>query len=175
MVASRSDETTKTSPLDTMAGLTVRRLALSQDVAAAKYASRQSIDDPIRERQVVEAAGCALNGTGKRRYVGLQFARDQIEASRVVQRELHQRWYAHPEEVPAVRRDLVSEVWPDLDWVTLRLMRQFRDLIDLPRLPADAVEDLIDRQLAMTLPAPPLPGPYRHAALFAFRTFCQQW
>lgn len=161
--------------LDSLAELTVRRLALSQDVAAAKFIGGQRVDDSLRELRVVEAAGCALNGIGTLRYVGLRFARDQIEASRFVQRELHHRWYSHPAEVPVVARDLIGEVRPDLDRVTAQLMRQFRNLPGLPRLPVDAVEDLIDRRLTATLPATPLPRLYRHAALFAFRTFCPEW
>src|SRR5258708_23522681 len=94
----RPADTFKTGPVDTLARLVVQRLALSQDAATAKYASCHSIEDPVRERRVLEAAS-ALIGTGTRRDAGLRFARDQIEANRVIQRELHQRWYAHPEGV----------------------------------------------------------------------------
>jgi chorismate mutase len=167
-----SADSAQTGPLSAMAGLVVQRLALSQEVAAAKYAGRYSIEDRARERRVLQAAARTLGPTGRRRDLGLKFARDQIEASRVIQRGLHQRWYAHPEELPAVRRDLIAEVRPSLDRVTIQLMRQFKDLTDLPRLHLDLIEDVIDSQLAVTLPAPPLPRLYRHAALFALRSFC---
>jgi chorismate mutase len=162
----------QTSPLGTVARLVVRRLALGEEVAAAKYGSRQSIDDPVRERLVIQAAAGALRENATRRDIGLRFARDQIEANRVIQRGLHQRWYAHPAEVPATRRDLATQIRPDLDQVTSALMRQFTGLTDLSRLHRHVIEDLIDRQFAATMPAPPLPKLYRHAALFALRTFC---
>jgi chorismate mutase len=162
----------QTDPLGTMAELVVQRLALSQEVAAAKYASHYSIEDRVRERRVLQAAARTLGATGRRRDLGIKFARDQIEASRVIQRGLHQRWYAHPDEVPPVRRDLIEEVRPSLDSVTTLLMRHFKNLTDLPKMHRDSIEDVIDRQLAVTLPAPPLPRLYRHAALFALRSFC---
>lgn len=166
--------TVESGPVDALAGLVVQRLALGQDAAAAKYASRQAIEDPARERRVLEVAASALEGTGKLRDAGLRFARDQIEASRVIQRGLHQRWYAHPEEVPVDRRELTAQIRLDLDRVTLQLMRQFNTLTVLPRLRRDLIEDVIDRQFA-AMPAPPLPRLYRHAALFALRSFCLEW
>jgi chorismate mutase len=158
--------------LETLAGLVVRRLALGQDVAAAKFPDRQLIEDPAREQVVLQMAAGGLNAAGERRDLGLQFARDQVEASRVLQRALHQRWYTHPEEVPAVHRDLITEVRPDLDRVTADLVQAFANLTDLPQWPRGAIDDLVTRQFAATLPAPPLPRLYRHAALFALRLFC---
>ena len=168
-------DTVKTGPLDTLARLVVQRLALSQDVATAKYASCHSIEDPVRERRVLEAAASELIWTGGRLDAGLQFIRDQIEANRVIQRELHHRWYTHPEEVPAVHRELAEEVWPDLDLVTIQLILQLNCMTHPPRLRLDLIEDLIRRQFAATMPAPPLPRLHRHAALFALRSFCLEW
>jgi chorismate mutase-like protein len=167
-----SGDAEQTSQLDPLAKRVVQRLALSQEVATAKYAARQSVDDPVREQQVLLAVARVLRRTGTRRNAGLQFARDQIEANRVIQRGLLQRWGTHPEEVPGLCRDLTTQVWPDLDLVTAQLMRRFKDLADLPRLRRESVEEIIDRHLAATIPAPPLPGLYRHATLFALRLFC---
>lgn len=152
----------------------MQRLALGQDAAAVKYASRQAIEDPVRERRVLELAASALKGTGKLRDAGLQFARDQIEADRVIQRGLYLRWYAHPEEVPVVGRELTGQIRLDLDRVTIQLMRPFNQRTTLPRLRRDLIEDVIERQFA-AMPPPPLPRLYRHAALFALRSFCLEW
>jgi chorismate mutase len=157
--------------LDTLVELVVQRLSLSQDVAAAKYVSGQPIDDPIRERDVLDSVARALNGTGAAQETGMQFFRDQIEANKVVQRGLHQRWHAHPEEVPDLDRSLAAHVRPKLDVITTRMLRQFLYINELPNLRRGYIEDLLDKQL-IAKAARQLPRLHRNAAVFALRSLC---
>ena len=158
--------------LDTLVDLVVQRLTLAVDVAAAKYGSGDPIDDPIREQQVLRSAGCALNVTPLSHRIGMQFFRDQIEASKVIQRGLHHRWQRHPEEIPAADPDLAAEVRPRLERVTAQIIQQFKCMNEMPHCKPGDIIDLIDRRFSAALPERQLPGLHRHAALFAMRSLC---
>jgi chorismate mutase len=159
--------------LDMLIELVVERLTLARDVATIKY-PRQPIDDPIREHKILQSVACALNSIGAYRKIGRQFFRDQIEANKVIQRGLHQRWYAHPEEVPGVRRDLAAEVRPELDRITAQMMRQFKYMDEVPHLRRGYLEDLVAVEFFTELSLPQLPELHRHAAVFALRSFCTE-
>ena len=68
--------------------------------------------------------------------VSARIFRDQIEANKDVQRGLFARWTEHPEQVPAERPDLATEVRPKLDLITTRLLEQIRDTETLRRSPS---------------------------------------
>ncbi|KMS70361.1 chorismate mutase [Streptomyces viridochromogenes] len=113
--------------LTPLTDLFAERLLLADKVAAAKYGTDKPIDDPVRERQIlddvaVRAAGLGLDPDGVKAVF-----RDQIEANKLVQRGLYARWDAHPEERPTERPDLVKEVRPQLDRITTELLDALRD------------------------------------------------
>jgi chorismate mutase len=166
--------TAGTASADMLIELVVQRLTLGQDVAAVKYASGQPIDDPIREQKILQSAAHALNRTGLYQKIGRQFFRDQIEASKVIQRGLHHRWYAHPKEVPAVHRNLAAEVRPELDRITAQMKRQFKCMEELPHLRLSYIEDLVAKRYFAELSLPQLPKLHRNAAVFALRSFCTE-
>jgi chorismate mutase len=153
--------------------LVIQRLALAQDVAAAKYGSGVPIDDPVRELKVFQSAAHTLNDVRLYEQIGIQFFRDQIEASKVIQRGLHHRWYRHPDEVPAANPDLAAEVRPKLDQITTEIIREFKCMNETPRFTHAEIIDLIDKQFAALPPSRQLPGLHRDAALFAMRAFFQ--
>ncbi|MGU3294569.1 gamma subclass chorismate mutase AroQ [Williamsia sp. M5A3_1d] len=82
----------------------VERLVLADAVARSKWLTRGAIDDPVRERAVIDAsvAGVAPASTDRVRAV----VRDQIEASKTVQRALFAEWRAAPWTAPRVEPDL---------------------------------------------------------------------
>jgi chorismate mutase len=157
--------------LDRLVELVARRLALGQDVAAAKFASGGPIEDPIRERMILKSVYCALNGMGIYQEIGVQFFHDQIEANKVIQRGLHQRWRAHPEELPAVHRNLAAEVRPKLDRITAQMMQQFIHMDEVPQLRCARIEDMLDGQFFTRPPLRQLHGLRRDAAAIALRSF----
>lgn len=158
--------------LDTLVELVVQRLMLAVDAAAAKYGSGDPIDDPIREQQMLRWASCALNITPVSHRIGMQFFRDQIEASKVIQRGLHHRWHRHPEEIPAGNPDLTTEVRPKLDGLNAQIIEQFKCMNEMPDCKPGDITDLIERRFSTAVPERRLPGLHRHAALFAMRSFC---
>jgi chorismate mutase len=159
-------------PLGNLLDLVLQRLALARDVAAVKYASGEPIDDRVREDEVLKAVASALEASGSYQRAGMQFFRDQIEASKVIQRGLHHRWYAHPEEVPAAHRGLASDVRPKIDRINTRIIQQLASVAEKPRMSLGDVADLVDKRLAAEVSARHLPRLHRAAALFAMRSLC---
>jgi chorismate mutase len=170
----RSGNDVDWAQLDKLVELVVQRLSLAQDVAAAKYTSGNPIDDPIRELEILQLAARVLNGSGLCQRIGMQFFRDQIEANKVIQRELHHRWNRHPEEVPAANPDLAAEIRPKLDQLTKQIVEQFQCINKTPRFAYEDIKDLIDSKFPAT-PGVQLPKLYRNVAIFAMRSFCAEF
>jgi chorismate mutase-like protein len=171
----RSGNDVDRAQLDKLVELVIQRLSLAQDVAAAKYTSGKPIDDPIRELEILQLAARALNGLGLYQRIGMQFFRDQIEANKVIQRELHHRWNRHPEEVPAAKPDLPAEIRPKLDQLTKQIIQQFQRIDKAPRFAYGDIKDLTDRQFPATTPGMQLPQLRRNMAIFAMRSFCAEF
>jgi chorismate mutase len=170
-VVHRCDRLAGENPPDKLFELAIQRLLLARDVAADKYASRQLIDDPVREHQILQAVASALNASGHCQ-AGIQFFRDQIEANKAIQRGLHHRWYAHPEEVPPVHGSLAAEVRPKLDHINSQIVWQLKCLTEMPRVSREHLADLADKRLATAVSERQLPRLHRAAALFAMRSLC---
>ncbi|MFD0415608.1 chorismate mutase [Streptomyces sp. NPDC127108] len=91
-----------------LSDLSARRLATADLVAAAKYGTGSPIDDPARERQVLDAVARQAEQIGADPEATVRIFRDQIEANKVVQRALHRRWDADPASAPTERPDLAK-------------------------------------------------------------------
>jgi chorismate mutase len=99
-----------------------KRLELSDEVAASKWGTGKPIDDPARERQELDDVAKRSAALGLDPHETTAVFRDQIEASKAVQRGLHARWRAHPELRPTTRPDL-KKIRPALDKITGQLLR----------------------------------------------------
>lgn len=122
--------------LRTVVSVAAERIVLADRVAAAKYGTPAPIDDPARERQILDDVGRRAAGLGVDPGWARAVFRDQIEANKQVQRGLYARWAAHPEERPAHRPDLAKEVRPALDRVTTRLLDALRVAAPARRSPS---------------------------------------
>ncbi|MFE7299851.1 chorismate mutase [Streptomyces sp. NPDC057579] len=89
-----------------LAALSAERLATADLVAAAKWGTGSPIDDPVREREVLDAVAAQARQLGADPEATVRIFRDQIEASKLVQRGLHRRWTADPAQAPTTRPDL---------------------------------------------------------------------
>ncbi|MEW2390086.1 chorismate mutase [Streptomyces venezuelae] len=108
--------------LHPLADLSARRLATADLVAAAKYGTDSPIDDPARERQVLDAVAAQAREAGADPQATVRIFRDQIEANKVVQRGLFRRWDADPAQAPTERPDL-AEVREEINRVNGELVR----------------------------------------------------
>jgi chorismate mutase len=91
-----------------LASHSAERIETASLVAAAKFGTEKPIDDPEREKQVLDkvSADGAAKGLDPA-YVRVVFT-DQIEANKQVQRHLFALWTADPAQAPAERPDLAA-------------------------------------------------------------------
>lgn len=101
--------------LTALVELSAERLLLADKVAAAKFGTSTPIADPVREQQVLDQATTSAAAAG---VDATAFIRAQIEMSKLVQQSLFDRWTTHPDQAPADRPDLTTEVRPALDRIT---------------------------------------------------------
>ncbi|WP_211282477.1 chorismate mutase, partial [Streptomyces hygroscopicus] len=66
--------------------LSAERALVADEVAAAKWGTDSPIDDPAREREVLDAVARQAEELGADPVATARIFRDQIEASKVVQR-----------------------------------------------------------------------------------------
>ncbi|MGO4428097.1 gamma subclass chorismate mutase AroQ, partial [Streptomyces sp. MCAF7] len=111
------------------------------------------IDDPERERQVLEAVAEQARALGADPEVTVRIFRDQIEANKLVQRGLYHRWEADPAQAPTERPDL-SKVRLEINRINGELVRAIADSERARaersctgRLPVAALRVRHDRQL----------------------------
>ncbi|MET9544958.1 gamma subclass chorismate mutase AroQ [Streptomyces sp. NPDC006627] len=111
--------------LHALAELSARRLATADLVAAAKYGTGSPIDDAAREMQVLDAAARSAREAGGDPEATVRIFRDQIEANKVVQRELFRRWDATPSKVPQApqERPDLAEVREEINRINTDLVR----------------------------------------------------
>ncbi|MCP9210596.1 chorismate mutase [Streptomyces cucumeris] len=102
------------------------RLLTADEVAAAKWGTDSPVDDPARERQVLEDVARQATELGGDPAATVRIFRDQIEANKVVQRALLRRWDADPSRAPAERPDL-SRVRREINRINGELVRAIAD------------------------------------------------
>jgi chorismate mutase len=112
--------------LTRLAELAAQRVLIGDKVAAAKFGTDQPIDDPVREQQILESVAARATDLGMDSEATVRFFRAQIEANKIVQRGLYALWTAHPELQPTIRPDLVTEVRPELDRITIQVLTELQ-------------------------------------------------
>jgi len=130
-----------TGSLGPLVDLVVQRLRVSDDVAASKYRTGSPIDDPVRERRVLDQVRHQAGVLGVDPVSATAFFQDQITASKVVQKGLLARWSVHPEEAPTTPPDL-GRIRTRLDRLTVDLLRGLRGTVRLRDEPAPCAVQL---------------------------------
>ncbi len=118
--ASASDTSTS---LWRLTDLAAQRVAIADQVAAAKYGTPSPIDDPAREQQIYDSVAARAPQLGLAPADAVRFFRAQIEANKLVQRGLYARWDAHPAEAPSTRPDL-GQIRPVIDGLNTGLLTE---------------------------------------------------
>lgn len=127
--------------LGTLTDLVIERLRVSDDVAAAKFGTDSPIDDPAREQQVLDQVRRQAAALGLAPDSAVAFFRDQITASKMVQKGLFARWTAHPGEAPGIRPDL-GQIRTRLDHLTTDLLRQLEATMPVRTQPVSCTVQL---------------------------------
>lgn len=106
--------------------LSAQRVLVADEVAAAKWGTDSPIDDPAREREVLDAVARQAEELGADPVATSRIFRDQIEASKVVQRGLYRRWDADPSQAPTERPDL-GRIRLEINRINGELVRAIAD------------------------------------------------
>lgn len=128
--------------LGALTDLVVKRLRVSDDVAAAKFGTSSPIDDPAREQQVLDQVRQQATALGLDADAATAFFQDQITASKLVQKGLFARWTAHPDEAPTTRPDL-GQIRTQLDQLTAALLQQLKSTVDVRTEPISCTVQVI--------------------------------
>lgn len=106
-----------------LGALLAQRLALMPDVARHKWNTRSPIDDPAREREILAGLRRDAEALGLPAPWAEQVFRAQIEAAKVIQRDLFARWEAAGQGPFTGVPDLATVLRPRLDALTTELLR----------------------------------------------------
>ncbi|MFF5589135.1 chorismate mutase [Streptomyces hygroscopicus] len=115
--------------------LSAERALVADEVAAAKWGTDSPIDDPAREREVLDAVARQAEELGADPVATARIFRDQIEASKVVQRGLYRRWAADPAQAPTDRPDL-GRIRLEINRINGELVRAIADSAALCEAPS---------------------------------------
>lgn len=97
------------------------RVMLADTVARYKWAKKESITDPVREKALLASVARQAPNYGVEPQLAQTFFRDQIEANKVVQQGLIDGWHvAAPPPGPVP--DLASSTRPQYDRLTITLL-----------------------------------------------------
>lgn len=123
------------SPLLPFTRAAADRVLLADKVAAAKYGTPAPIDDPVREKAILEAVAAKSREWGIDPEASVRIFRDQIEANKVVQREWYRRWDSGQAEPPTERPDL-GQIRPLIDKLNAVLLDEIRLTVDVRARPS---------------------------------------
>ncbi|SCE06674.1 chorismate mutase [Streptomyces sp. SolWspMP-sol7th] len=173
VVPAGSAATAAALPLGPLAGLLVERLSAGNLVAASKFGTGAPIEDRVREEDLLDDVREKAGAYGLEPDATVAFFRDQIAASKVVQRGLFRYWTAHPERTPATRPDL-SALRARLDRLTTRLLQELSATRLLRSLPGGCEAELLLATGAVSAPSGPrgLDALHRRALETASSSVC---
>ncbi|WP_394821548.1 chorismate mutase [Pendulispora albinea] len=147
--------------IEALAQLAGERLAIADKVAASKWGTDKPIEDPPREKQVLDDTSKRAIDMGLDPALAQRIFRDQIEANKLVQRGLHLQWEASAEKRPTTRPDLAKEIRPELDRIGGALLATIRDA--QPLLTSPRCKSALDRARQRTLTGTGMDALHREA------------
>jgi len=104
------------------------RLDVAAPVARSKWNSGAPIDDPARERIILDDVASRARSMGLDEQWTRRFFQDQFDAGKVVQRDLHRQWRQEQRPPFSNPPDLAREVRPVLDRLTPEILRALTQL-----------------------------------------------
>jgi chorismate mutase len=102
-------------PVDALVDASAERLELAREVALAKWDSGGAVEDPARERQVLDGATAAGVRAGLPSELVMRFFSAQIEANKLVQYALLAEWQRQGNAPPHQPINLARDVRPKID------------------------------------------------------------
>jgi len=103
--------------------LIARRLKLAAKVASAKFVIRKAINDPVREKEILQSIASRAEKCGLDPEWAVTFFQDQMDANKHIQQELTSHWFkcgTGPEGAPV---NLDEEVRPVIDEIDTSILQ----------------------------------------------------
>jgi chorismate mutase len=119
----------ETAAVDQLLGLIRERLEVSPAVARAKWNTKAPIEDPSRERAIIDSVAHQATQYGLDAAIAGSFFRGQIEASKTVQNRLHAEWKASKQLPFSEVADLEQDIRPVLDRLTPMMLRALAEAL----------------------------------------------
>jgi chorismate mutase len=138
-----------TTAVDRLLGLIKERLDVAPEVARTKWNTKAAIDDPLRDKQIIDGVATAATEYGLDPQVASTFFIAQIEASKAVQNALHAEWTAKRQPPFAKVADLGKDIRPVLDRLTPAMTRALLEA--LPVLQRRGGRQLLEAQARAVL------------------------
>jgi chorismate mutase len=120
-----ADNVSQPRSLEMLTDIAAQRVQLADTVAAAKWGTDAAINDPVREKAVLDAVAAKSAQQSIDSKAAQAVFTDQIEANKAVQYGLYSRWRAHPDQAPTNKPDL-GQVRPILDRITDQLLAELK-------------------------------------------------
>jgi chorismate mutase len=158
------------SPLLALVDAAAQRLQTADAVAASKWTTGGSIEDPVRERQVIDAVTAAAGAHGvDPAYVETAF-RDQIAATVAVEYARFADWKLDPDGAPTAAPNL-ADSRTAIDALNKTMVAEIAGQWDSLHSPS-CPDDLEAARSAVAV-ARGLDDLYRRALAFATRSYCR--
>jgi len=119
-----------------------QRLDLAYSVAVHKWDNGIPVEAPAREQEVLQQVQAVAQDYGLPPERAAAFFADQIEANKIIQYGLIDRWTALGKRPPQQARDLANELRPRLDMLQATLLFELANLDHKP--PSDCPRQLTD-------------------------------
>ncbi len=116
-----SDEARET--VDGLIAQVEQRLSIAPDVAMAKWNSEAPINVPEREAQILKRVVEEAQHQGVDHQLARAFFQDQFDASKAVQKQLHQQWQKESQPPFDNPPNLANDIRPQLDTLTPQLIQ----------------------------------------------------
>jgi chorismate mutase len=158
------------SPLTDLVDAAAQRLQVAEPVAAAKWNSHGSVEDPARVRDELAKLGAAAAADHlEPGYVTRVFG-DQIDATEAIEHSRFADWKLDPAGVPATPPDL-SASRTAIDGLNETMLTQIGANWNALRSPACVAQ--LDAARNAVIGARRLDGLYQQALTSATRSYCQ--
>ncbi|RMZ59663.1 gamma subclass chorismate mutase AroQ [Chryseobacterium nematophagum] len=105
-----------------------KRLSISPIVARSKWNTKAPIDDPAREKIILDSVQAKAKKLGIDENFAKDFFQAQFEAGKIVQRQLHKQWQTQNQGLFDPSPDLANEVRPILDSLTPQLLMELKKI-----------------------------------------------
>ncbi len=157
------------NPLFALVDAATQRLQTAEPVAATKWSTGGSIEDPARVEQVLAAVSAHATARGADAGYVRQLFSDQIAATEAIEYTRFAQWKLDPNSAPGVAPDLAASR-ATIDRLNTEMVDQV--VLHLPDLRSPDCTGALDEAKTAVASARALDPLYQQALTFSTRSYC---